>query len=163
MFLFPLMSQFPLTFLQTLHRTAYNYFRANGFRDHLRDVPRDDIFQLDAPAAGTNFCEWVQVVIYVTPHFKQQAKPHSYPWFPGACAAVKTHRISSFVCTNRINLHLNWKSDRLVIVAKEFLKLPNLLMRIEQESVSFSRNLARVSFGKLLIVFSTKVNLLCFP
>ena len=46
-----------IDFPSILHRTAYNYFRANGFRDHLRDVPRDDVFQLDAPAAGTNFCE----------------------------------------------------------------------------------------------------------
>ena len=44
----------------------------------------------------------------------------------------------------------------LVIVAKEFLKLPNLYMLIKQESLTLSRNLALGTFSKLIIVFSTK-------
>ena len=69
--------------------------------------------------------------------------------------------ITFFVCTNRINL-LNLKqcSERLVIVAKGFLKLPNVHMLIQQKSPSLPRKLALGTFGILLIVFSTNVNLL---
>ena len=38
--------------------------------------------------------------------------------------------------------------------------LPNLHMLIKQKSPLLSRNLALVTFGEMLIVFSTKVNLL---
>ena len=49
------------------HRIAYDYSRADwdGLRDHLRDVPWEDIFKLDASAAASEFCEWVQVEIDV--------------------------------------------------------------------------------------------------
>ena len=37
--------------------------------------------------------EWVQVGIDVyIPHRKYQVKPHSSPWFSGACAAALVHR-----------------------------------------------------------------------
>ena len=66
-----------------------------------------------------------------------------------------------FVCTSRINLlNLKESSGSLVIVAKEFLKLPNLHMPLKQKSPSLPRNLVLGTFGELLIVFSTKVNLL---
>ena len=69
--------------------------------------------------------------------------------------------IPFFVCTKRKNLLiLKQSSDSLVIVAKEFLKLPNLHMLIKQKSPLLPRNLALQIFGKLLIVFSTKENLL---
>ena len=68
--------------------------------------------------------------------------------------------ITFFVCTKRINLNLKQNSNRLVIVAKGFLKLPNLHMLLKQKSPSLLRNLAHRTFGKLPIVFSTKVNLL---
>ena len=45
---------------------------------------------------------------------------------------------SFFVCTNRINLlNLKQSSDRLLIVAKRFLKLPNLHVLIKQKSLVF--------------------------
>ena len=49
------------------HRIAYDYSRADwdGLRDHLKDVPWEDIFKLDAFAAASEFCEWVQVGIDV--------------------------------------------------------------------------------------------------
>ena len=66
-----------------------------------------------------------------------------------------------FVFTNRINiLNLKLNSHKLVIVAKGFLKLTNLYMLTKQKSPSFPRNLALRPFGKLPIVFSTKVNLI---
>ena len=64
------------------HRIAYDYSHADwdGLRDHLRDVPWEDIFKLGASAAASEFCEWVQVGIDVyIPHRKYQVKPHSSP------------------------------------------------------------------------------------
>ena len=42
---------------------TYDYFRADwdGFHDHFRDVPCEDIFKLNASAGTSEFCEWVQV------------------------------------------------------------------------------------------------------
>ena len=61
----------------------------DGLRDHLRDVPREDIFKLSASAAASKFCEWVQVGIDVyIPHRMYQVKPHSFPWLSVACAAT---------------------------------------------------------------------------
>ena len=77
------------------HRRAYDYSRAywDGLRDHLTDVPWEDIFKLSASAAASEFCEWVQVGIDVyIPHRKYQVKPHSSPWFSAACAAAIVHR-----------------------------------------------------------------------
>ena len=77
------------------HGLAYDYSRADwdGLRDHLRDVPWEDIFKLSASAAASEFCEWVRVGIDVyIPHRKYQVKPHSSPWFSAACAAAIVHR-----------------------------------------------------------------------
>ena len=55
------------------HHIAYDYSRADwdGLRDHLRDVPWEDIFKLSASAAASEFCEWFQVEIDVyIPHRK---------------------------------------------------------------------------------------------
>ena len=75
---------------------AYDYSSSDwdGLRDHLRDVPWEDIFiKLSASAAASEFCEWVQVGIDVyIPHLKCQVKPHSSPWFSAACAAAIVHR-----------------------------------------------------------------------
>ena len=49
------------------HHIAYDYSRADwdGLRDHLRDVPWEDIFKLGASAAACEFCEWVRVGMYM--------------------------------------------------------------------------------------------------
>ena len=159
---------FPINSKQDIpfHRVAYDYSRADwdGLHDHLRDVPWEDIFKLDASTAASEFCEWVQVGIdvYIS-HHKYQVKPHSSPWFSAACTAAIVHRNHLF-CLYQQNKSSESKvsSDRLVIVAKGFLKLPNLHMLLKQ-SPSLPRNLALWTFGKLLIVFSTKVNLLYLP
>ena len=150
------------------HCIAYYYSRADWdrLRDHLRDVPWEDIFKLSTSAAASEFCEWVQVGIDVyIPHRKCQVKPHSSPWFSAACAAVVVHRNHFFfVCTNRKNLlNLKTSSARLIISVKGFLKLPNLHMLIKLNSLSLPRNFALGNFGELLIVFSTKVNLFNGP
>ena len=90
------------------HRIVYDYSRTdwNGLRDHLRDVPWEDIFKLGASAAASEFCEWVQfgIDVYI-PHRKYQVKPHSSPWFSTACAAAIVHiNHFFFVCTKEKNL-----------------------------------------------------------
>ena len=77
------------------HCMASDYSHADwdGLRDHLRDVPWEDIFKLSASAAASEFCEWVHVGIDVyIPHRKYQVKPHSSLWFSAACAAAIVHR-----------------------------------------------------------------------
>ena len=77
------------------HPMVYDYSHADwdGLRDHLRDVPWEDIFKLSASAATSEFCEWDQVGIDVyIPHRKYQVKTHSSPLFPAACAAAIVHR-----------------------------------------------------------------------
>ena len=81
------------------HRIAYDYSRADwdGLRDHLRDVPWEDIFKLGAFAAASEFCKWVQVGIDVyIPHHNYQVKPHASPWFSAACAAAAVYRSHFF-------------------------------------------------------------------
>ena len=59
----PINSKWDISF----HRIAYDYSCADwdGLRDHLRDVPWEDIFKLSASAAASKFCEWFQVGIDV--------------------------------------------------------------------------------------------------
>ena len=128
----------------------------------MRDIPWEHIFILSASAATSEFCKWVQIGIdlYI-PYHKYQVKPYSSPWLSAASAAVIAHRNHFFVCTKMINLlNLKYSSDRLVIDAKGFLKLPNLHKPIKQKSPSLPRSLALGTFSKLPIVFSTKINLL---
>ena len=59
------------------------------------------MFKLGASSAPSEFCECVQVRIDVyIPHRKYQVKPHSSPWFSGACAAAIVHR-NQFFCVYR--------------------------------------------------------------
>ena len=117
------------------HHIAYDYSCADwdSLCDHLRDVSWQDIFKLGASASATEFCEWVQVGIDVyIPHRKYQFKPHSSPWFLSACASAIAHRNHFF----RLN-QKDKSSDSKVkfrqasIVAKGFLKLPNLHILIK--------------------------------
>ena len=114
----------------------------------------EDNFKLSASAAASEYCEWVQVVINVV-------KPHLSAWFSAGCAAAIVHRNHFPRLYYRINLlNLKWSSDRLIIVAKGLLKLQNLHMLLKLKNPSLPRNLALKTFGELLTVFSTKVNLL---
>ena len=58
---FPSNSQWDVLF----HRIAYDYSCADrdGLCDHLRDIPREDIFKLGSSAAASEFCEWALVGI----------------------------------------------------------------------------------------------------
>ena len=140
------------------HRIAYDYSRADwdGLRDHLRDVPWEDIFKLGASAAASEFCEWVQVGIDVyIAHRKYQVKPHLSPWFSAACAAAIVHRNHFFHMYQKVQslfrlyhlLNIKESSDRLVIVANGFLKLLNLHMLINKtKESSISQKLGSLHF-----------------
>ena len=103
----------------------------------MRDVSWEEIFKFCASAAASEFCKWVQVGIDVyNPHRKYQIKPHSSLWCAVACAAAIINR------NHFLRLYQQYKSaesDRLVIVAKGFLKLSNL--HIKEKSLSLHRNL----------------------
>ena len=71
-----MLSQFSLIFCETqnkmscfivlLKTSCADY---GGLCDHLRDVPWEDIFNLSATDADSEFCEWVEVGIDVyIPH-----------------------------------------------------------------------------------------------
>ena len=78
-----------------LHGLVYDYSRAywDGLRNHLRDVPWEDILKISGSDAAREFCEWVQVRIDVyTPQCKYQVKAHSSPWFSAAFAAAIVYR-----------------------------------------------------------------------
>ena len=92
------------------HHITYDYSRADwdGFSDHLRDVPWEDIFKLSASAATGEFCEWVQVRIdlYI-PDRKYQVKSYLHD-FQLLVLLPQFMEIAFFVCTKKINL-LNLK------------------------------------------------------
>ena len=125
----------------------------------MRNVPRNDIFKLGASVTASEFCVWVQVGIDVyIPHCKYQVKPHSYPWFSAACAAAIVHRNHSF------RLYQREKSSDSKV---KFRQASNHCKRVlEAAKLAYANKTKesitsqKLGFGKLLIVFSTKVNLL---
>ena len=57
--------------------SGYSCADLDGLRDHLSEVPWEDVFKLSASAAVSVFCEQVQVGIDVyIPHSKYQVKPY---------------------------------------------------------------------------------------
>ena len=108
------------------HRIAYDYSCADwdGLRDHLRDVPWEDIFKLSASTAASEICERVQVGIDVyIPHGKYQVKRHSSPWFSAACAVAIAHKNHSF------HLHQQNKSSESNI---KFRQASNCCKRVPE-------------------------------
>ena len=89
---------FPINSKQgaTFHRKAYDYYCADldGLRDHLRDVPWEDIFS--ASTAASEYFEWVQVGIDV---YIPQVISNSSPWFSAAFPAAIAHRNLFFIST----------------------------------------------------------------
>ena len=85
---------------------------------------------------------------------------HNFWWF---VLLLKLIEITSFAYTFKVNLFcLRSNIERLVIISKGFLKLPELLMLINQGRLLTLRNFVLVTFTELLIVFSTNFNQL-FP
>ena len=63
------------------HSSDYSHADWDGFGDHFRDVPWEDIFKLGASAAANEICKWVSVGIDVNiPHKKYHVKPQSSPF-----------------------------------------------------------------------------------
>ena len=94
---------FPVKFVTgcLFYHIVYGYSHADwdDLGDHLRDVPREDIFKLSASAAARQFCEWVQVVIDVYfPHREYKVEPQLSPLFSVASAAAIVHRNHLFFC-----------------------------------------------------------------
>ena len=147
---------FPINSKQNapFHRLAYDYTCADldGLRYHLRDVLWEDVYKLSASTAASEFCEWVQVGIdvYIT-HRNYQVKPHSFPWFSVACAAAIIHR-NHFLWVYQQNRSSESKVKfrKASIVAKGFLKLPNLHMLLKQKRPSRIAN-SFVNRGKSVI------------
>ena len=149
------------------HRKTYENSRADwdSLCKHSRDVPWENVFN-SASIAANEFCECFQVWIDVyIPYLKYQVRPHSSAWISAACVAVAIwNRNHFFFCTNRINLlYLKWSSDRLLIIVKGFLKMPNFLLLLKRKSLSLPRNVAQETFTKFLIKLSRMVNLLHLP
>ena len=67
-------------------------------RDHLRDVPWEDIFKFSASVTASELCEYSQVGtdVYI-PHRKYQIKPNLSPWFSAAFTASIVRRNPFFV------------------------------------------------------------------
>ena len=138
---FPSNSQWDAVF----HRIAYDYSHADwdSLHDYLRgiDVLWGIYLNSVLLLAASKFCEWFHVGIGVyIPHRNYQVKPYSSPWCLTACTAAIVHRNQFLLFTNRINfVNVNESSDRLVINAKGFLKLPNLHMLLIKQRMLLGR------------------------
>ena len=146
------------------HGIASDYTRANwdGLHDHLRDTPWEYIFKLSACTAASEFYEWPQVGIdvYIAYH-KYQVKPHSSPWFSAPCAAAIVHRNHFFrLYQQNKSSQSKAKFRQTSNCCKRVLETARLALLLKQNSPSLPRKLVLDTFGELLIMFSTKVNLL---
>ena len=117
---------------------------------------------LVASCAAKEFCEWVQVRIDVyIPHRKYQVKSHSSPWFSAASVTAIAQRNHFF--------HL-YQKDKSSAAKVKFRQASNRCKRVLKaakhayvnkiKGLLLPRNLAVMTFGDVLIVFSTRVNLL---
>ena len=155
---------FPSKWGALFHHVAQNYSYGDwgSLCDPLRDVPCEHIFKLTASASASEFYNRVQVGINVCiPHCKYCIKLHSSSWFLAACTAVIVHR-NHFFCLYQQNISSESKGDirQASNCCKRVLEAAKLACANETKSPSLPRNLDLRTLGKLLIVFSTKVNLL---
>ena len=123
------------------HHIAYDYSRANSdsLCDHLWDAPWKDIFKLNASAAASKFCKWVQVEIdvYIS-NRKYQVKLHLSPWFSTESAAAIVHRNNCF-CLYQMNKSFESKVQ---------LRHANNCSKRALDSPSLPRNLALRTFDE---------------
>ena len=99
--------------------------------------------------------EWIHTSLIIN-----EVKTDSSPWFSATCAAVIAHSYHIF-CLHQQNKssesNVKLRQDRNH--CKRILKAAKLAYA-NKTSLSLPRNLALMTFGESLIVFSTKVNLL---
>ena len=147
---FPSYSQWDAPF----HRVTYDYSHADwdSLRDHLRDVPFEDIFKLSVSAAATESCERVHfgVDAYIT-HRKYHVKSHSSPWFSPACAAATVHRNHFFRLYQKDRSSESKLKFRTSNCCIRVLEAAKLAYANKKKILSLSRNLALVSFSELPI------------
>ena len=116
---------------------------------------RISLNSLNASSAASDFFEWVQVgidIYYIPIVSIDQALLISMIFSCLCCCHSSEKSIFCWYQQNKSSeSKLKFKS---LIVAKGFLKLPNLHMIIKQRSPLFPKNLALRTFGELIIVFS---------
>ena len=92
---------------------------------------------------------------------KYQVKPHSSPWFSVACAAAIAHRNHFFrLCQKDKSSKSKANFTQASNHCKSVLEAVKLGYANKTKESITSQNLALMTSGKLLIAFSTKVNLL---
>ena len=125
-------------------------------------VPWKDIFKLSASTAASEFLERDQVGIdvYIL-HNKYQVKPSYSSWLSAACATAIVHSNHFF------RLYQQNKSSESKVKFrkannhyKRVLEAVKLVYANKTKELITSQNLTSETFGKLLIVFTTKLNLL---
>ena len=140
------------------HRKVLDNRKADwdGFCDHLRDIPWNDIYKYGPSKAVSKFSEWLQVGVgpYI-PNCKYQVKHHSSPWFSPSCAAAIAHRNHFYIFIKEINrlCLIRLCLGKLVIVIKGLLDLLRIAIPRRQRNPLFHRGLALLTFGMLLTVF----------
>ena len=149
------------------YRVAYDYSRADwdGLRDHLRDIPWEDIFKLGASTAASEFCEWVQVGIDVCiPHRKYQVKPHSSPFIKRAYATKTKESITS----QKLGSRDFWRIANSVLnkgksAIPPLFNGPKVLSSASDKAKLFAKNFSKNSnlddSGISLPVFPSRTNL----
>ena len=110
----------------------------DGLRNHLRDVPWEDIFKLGASAAASEFSEWVQVGTdaYVPQKISGQASLISMV-FSAACTAVIAHR-NHFFCL--------YQKDKSSVSEVKFRQASNRYKRILEAAKLAYANKTRVHY-----------------
>ena len=113
--------------------------------------------------AAKEFCGRVQVGIDVyIPHCKYQVNPHSSPWFSAAYAAAIVHRNHFFSLYQQ-----NESSESKVMLRQasncyeRVLEAAEFAYAVKTKKSITLQKLGSQDFAELLLVFSTKVNLLC--
>ena len=164
-------SQFPLTLCQThngmplsITQLMTTHADWDGLRDHLRDILQEDIFKLSVSAAGSEFCEWVQVGIEVyLSHHKYQVRPHSFPWFSAACAAAIVNRNHFFRLYQQNNSFESKVKFRLASnLYKQVLEAATLEFVNKTKESIISQKLGSQYFWQIInsVLKKTPVNLL---
>ena len=125
--------------------SSHNYSSADwdGFCNHLRNVPWEDIFKLYASAAASKCCEWFQdrIDVYIS-HGKHQVKPHSSPWFSASCAVPIAHRNHLF------HLYQQNKSSESKVMFRQAI---NCCKRVLEASIPAYANEIKDHFPEILL------------
>ena len=108
-----------------------------------------------------NFVSGFRLELMYISHCKYQVKTNSSPWFSAACAAATVYRNQFF------QLHQQNKSSKSNVKimqasnhCKRVLEVSKLEYATKTKESITSQKLGTSDFSKLLIVFSTEVNLL---